>query len=69
MDFKNWKRALAMGLVSAATCTSPSAFAAQANVAIDIDFPTILVMYHHNTITKFRGELSCLDVGVLSRMH
>ena len=51
MDLKNWKKALVIGLVSAATCTSPSAFAAQANVTIDINFPTILVMYHFNTIT------------------
>ena len=51
MDLKNWKKALVVGLASAAMCTSPSAFAAQANVTIDIDFPTILVMYHYNTIT------------------
>ena len=51
MDFSNWKRAVVASLVSAATFCGSSAYAAQANVTIDIDFPTILVMYHYNTIT------------------
>lgn len=51
MDFGNWKRVVIASLVSAATFSGSSAYAAQANVTIDIDFPTILVMYHYNTIT------------------
>ena len=51
MDLKNWKKALGAGLVSAAAIASPSAYAAQANVTIDVNVPGILVMYHYNTIT------------------
>lgn len=51
MDLKNWKKALGIGLVSAAAISSPAANAAQVNVTVDVDLPTILVMYHYNTIT------------------
>ena len=51
MDLKNWKKALGIGLVSAAAISSPAANAAQVTVTIDVDLPTILVMYHYNTIT------------------
>ena len=51
MDFGNWKRVVIASLMSAATFSGFSVYAAQANVTIDIDFPTILVMYHYNTIT------------------
>ena len=51
MDLKNWKKALGIGLVSAAAISSPAANAAQVTMTIDVDLPTILVMYHYNTIT------------------
>lgn len=51
MDLKNWKKALGIGLVSAAAISSPVANAAQVTMTIDVDLPTILVMYHYNTIT------------------
>ena len=51
MNLKNWKKALGAGLVSAAAIASPSSYAAQANVTVDVNLPTILVMYHYNTIT------------------
>ena len=51
MNLKNWKQVLGAGLVSAAAIVSPSSYAAQTNVTVDINLPTILVMYHYNTIT------------------
>ena len=51
MDVKRWRKALGVGLVTAAAITNSSAYAAQATVTVDVDLPTILVMYHYNTIT------------------
>ncbi len=52
MDFRTWKKAFAVGLMSAAAFSSSTAYAAaQATVTIDVNMPTILVMYHYNTIT------------------
>jgi hypothetical protein len=52
MDFRIWKKALAVGLVSAAAFSNSTAYAAaQATVTVDVNMPTILVMYHYSTIT------------------
>ena len=51
MDFSNWKKAVVAGLVSTAAFSGSTAYAAQATVTVDVNMPTILVMYHYNTIT------------------
>jgi hypothetical protein len=47
---KNFKRALVTGLAVGAFLTGQTAHAAQADVTIDIDLPTVLIMYHFGTI-------------------
>ena len=52
MDLKsNFKKVLGVGLLGAAAMTNSTAYAAEANVQVDINLPTVLVMYHYDTIT------------------
>lgn len=51
MDFGKWKKALVVSLVSTVAFSSSTAHAAQATMTVDVNMPTILVMYHYNTIT------------------
>ena len=51
MDLKFIKKVIGVALLGAAAMTSTNAMAAQANVQIDVDLPTVLVMYHYDTIT------------------
>lgn len=51
MDLSHLRRACGVGLLTAAAFTNPTAHAANANVTVDINLPTVLVMYYYNTIT------------------
>ena len=45
-----FKKVLGVGLLAAAAITNSTAHAAQASVTIDVSLPTVLVMYHYDTI-------------------
>ncbi len=52
MDLKsNFKKVLGVGLLGAAAITNSTAYAAEASVQVDVNLPTVLVMYHYDTIT------------------
>ena len=51
MDLKSLKKVLGVGLLGAAAFTNSTAYAAEATVQVDVNLPTVLVMYHYNTIT------------------
>ena len=52
MDLKsNFKKVLGVWLLGAAAITNSTAYAAEASVQVDVNLPTVLVMYHYNTIT------------------
>lgn len=51
MDLKPLKKVLGVGLLGAAALTNSTAYAAEASVQVDVSLPTVLVMYHYNTIT------------------
>ena len=51
MDLKTLKKVLGVGLLGAAAITNSTAQAAEATVQVDVNLPTVLVMYHYNTIT------------------
>ena len=52
MDLKStFKKVLGVGLLGAAAITNSTAYAAQASVQVDVNLPTVLVMYHYDTIT------------------
>jgi len=51
MDLKPLKKVLGVGLLGAAAITNSTAHAAEASVQVDVNLPTVLVMYHYDTIT------------------
>jgi len=51
MDLKSLKKVLGVGLLGAAAFTNSTAYAAEATVQVDVNLPTVLVMYHYDTIT------------------
>jgi hypothetical protein len=60
MDLKStFKKVLGIGLLGAAAITNSTAYAAQANVTVDVTLPTVLVMYHYDSIT-----LNILESGL-----
>jgi hypothetical protein len=60
MDLKsNFKKVLGVGLLGAAAVTNSTAYAADASVQVDIALPTVLVMYHYDTI-----NLNVLETGL-----
>lgn len=61
MDLKLLKKMLGVGLLGAAAMTSTNAMAAQANVQIDVNLPTVLVMYHYDTITLDVSQAALAD--------
>lgn len=50
MDVTNWRKALGIGALCAASFGSPTAYAAQADITVDLNFPSLLIMYHYATI-------------------
>jgi hypothetical protein len=59
MDLKSLKKVLGVGLLGAAAITNSTAYAADASVQVDVNLPTVLVMYHYDTIT-----LNVLESGL-----
>lgn len=50
MDLNTCKKALTSAVLCAAAIGSPVASAATASTTVDINFPTLLIMYHYDTI-------------------
>ena len=50
MDMKLIKKVFGVGLLTAAAITNSTAHAANASVTVDVNLPTVLVMYHYDTI-------------------
>ena len=60
MDLKStFKKVLGVGLLGTAAITNSTAYAADASVNVDVDLPTVLVMYHYDTFT-----LNILESGL-----
>ena len=51
MDVRLFKKLLGIGLLAAAATTNSTAYAANASVQVDVNLPTILVMYHYDVVT------------------
>ncbi len=51
MDLKHLKKVLGIGLLSAGAIANTSATAATGNVAVNVDLPTVLIMYYYSDIT------------------
>ncbi|MEM8765992.1 MAG: hypothetical protein AAGE43_01005 [Pseudomonadota bacterium] len=50
MDLNNLKKVLGIGLLSAAAIANTPATAATGNVTVDVDLPTVLIMYYYSDI-------------------
>ena len=51
MDVKILKKVLGVGLLATAAITNSTAHAANASVTVDVNIPTVLVMYHYSSMT------------------
>ena len=61
MDMKLFKKALGVGLLAAAAMTNSTAHAANAEVTVDVNLPTVLVMYHYDRIELFLDGADLAD--------
>ena len=50
MDVTTLKKACGVGLLAAAAFNNPAAYAAQGNIVVDVNLPTVLVMYYWSNI-------------------